>query len=308
MDEKVAYLEKRVDGAKSGTETAALSSKSDLVLPDDLVEEIDELSERLKTARKAAPVDGLKEDQLKQFHTREETKHREVKPHLASNPDILCLTSCQRGDQQWLVSGGSDGQVCITDASSMALLSKFEAHEAAVTTLAIHPDVDMALTGSKDGTLRLTARHWGDWENYKIVREHKSEILCADIHPLGSLCLSLEEEGRVILLDLESGKLLAEKNFGASIAYASFHVHGKAVLSAGPKLQLSDVRTLKDDLVFDQGEYSSIQAGVFQNGYLIASCKYPQHRYLAFSASKRGTEGVGYAYRREDSESCNGSA
>jgi outer membrane protein assembly factor BamB len=62
-------------------------------------------------------------------------------------------------DGKHIVSGSADGSVLVWDPKTAAVLFRFNSgglfHEGSIGALAIHPDNQLVLTGSDDGTARL---------------------------------------------------------------------------------------------------------------------------------------------------------
>jgi WD40 repeat protein len=65
---------------------------------------------------------------------------------------VLCVAFSPDG--QWLLSGGSDGRVCLWHAGDGRELHCFEGHADKVHTVAWGPNQRSVYSGSADGTLR----------------------------------------------------------------------------------------------------------------------------------------------------------
>ncbi|CAJ1429416.1 unnamed protein product [Effrenium voratum] len=91
---------------------------------------------------------GATDNSVKLFDLARSVELGELQEHEDS---VACLQYWQNT----LVTGGSDGQVCIWRCGDYELLLKFKGHKAAVTCLAIHPSGRMMASAGRDQRLQL---------------------------------------------------------------------------------------------------------------------------------------------------------
>ena len=102
---------------------------------------IDESGETLAT--------GGVDEYIKLYNLRTRKERGELTMHKGS------VTALAFYKNSHLLSASSDGTVCIWRTTDWVCLHVLGGHKAAVTTLAIHPSGRMAMSGSRDRTLRL---------------------------------------------------------------------------------------------------------------------------------------------------------
>ncbi|KAG2641646.1 uncharacterized protein LOC120669924 [Panicum virgatum] len=85
---------------------------------------------------------------------------------------------------QWVVSGHSNGVILVHtyNDGEPKQVERVEAHEGAVTSLAVHPSQPLVLSSSDDGTIRLW--NWSeDWSCTREFRRQKGTVLQVAFNP-----------------------------------------------------------------------------------------------------------------------------
>ncbi|TVU16860.1 hypothetical protein EJB05_37017, partial [Eragrostis curvula] len=68
---------------------------------------------------------------------------------------LLCLDYLSCGDDLYMITGNRDGSVEIWDWQSRSCLKTLREHKKLVSTICVHPDLPLFITGSGDGTVCL---------------------------------------------------------------------------------------------------------------------------------------------------------
>ncbi len=120
----------------------------------------------------------------------------------------------------------------VWDITSQQCQQKFNQESLGLTTLAVHPSVDLIFTGSYDPSVDI----W-DLSSGRCLRRiyhHKSLIKALACHPAGHILLSIDSSGIAILSNINSGAI--KKAFRVNVAKGmrvAFLPEGDAVVTIG---------------------------------------------------------------------------
>ena len=114
------------------------------------------------------------------------------------------LTACGFAPDGTILAGAVDGSLCRFDAESGVQGTPMIGHGQAITSIAAGPDGLMAVTASRDGTIRL----WNPTEGrqLRVLEGHQGTVTCVAVTPLGDV-VSAGEDGTLRLWPPEDGAL-----------------------------------------------------------------------------------------------------
>ncbi|MGH7127506.1 MAG: hypothetical protein ACREIV_02990, partial [Planctomycetaceae bacterium] len=116
-------------------------------------------------------------------------------------------------------------------------------HLVQVSSLAVSPNGEQALTGTRRGTLRL----W-DLKTQELIRRydgHFDQLRCVAFSPDGRTALSGSEDQTILHWDLETGRILEQLDgHSAAVLDVAFAPDGKSAIS-GAADQTARLRTLR---------------------------------------------------------------
>ncbi len=149
-------------------------------------------------------------------------------PPASHQGEVLCCAFSTRED--WVVTGGWDGQVLQWDRRTGQVLTSWRAGEKPITAVAVSPDGRLVLTGSMEGLL-------GHWE---VATQRRLSLFLAHTRPISAIRFSRDGgfmatsswDGQVIVWNLEqdrSGRpLIGHQDI---VAGCDFLPHGRKLLS-----------------------------------------------------------------------------
>lgn len=106
--------------------------------------------------------------------------------------------------------------------------TSFVGHEGAVWPIAVSPDAESILTGSRDNTARL----WnGEGRQIQIFEGHSDEVTSVAISPDGSLILAGSKDQTAKLWDLQGNQLQTFVGHTREISSVAFSPDGKLILT-----------------------------------------------------------------------------
>lgn len=197
--------------------------------------------------------------------------------HQSTAPGILCIDIHQADDSR-IVTGGVDTQVILFDAQKEKLVQKMTGHQKKVTTVALHHQREVIISGSADCTARVWANTSGDWRGaYQcatVVRKHRAEISDVSIHPLGDYFSTVSRDKSWALHDLTQGRVVRHVQ-DLSSPYGCMHFHPDGMILAGgcedKTVNVWDIKEQKivATLSGHEGEIETLSFS--NNGYYLAS-------------------------------------
>lgn len=197
--------------------------------------------------------------------------------HQSTAPGILCL-DVHKAEDNRIVTGGVDCQVILFDAEKEKLAQKLLGHSKKVTSVAIHSQRDVVLSGSQDTTTRVWVNTSGDWRSMynctHIVRRHRSEVTDLSIHPLGDYFSTCSMDKSWGLHDLASGRVVRHvQDLASGFGCMKFHPDG-LLLAGGCEDRSIAVWDIKEQKVVANlpGHEGEVQTLSFsENGYYLAT-------------------------------------
>lgn len=144
-----------------------------------------------------------------------------------------------------LISGASDGRVCLWSLDKSTPIALLKGHQERVARVAFHPSGSYAGTASFDGTWRL----WDIQTQSELLLQegHSKEVYAIDFQDDGALCASggLDAIGR--LWDLRTGRTaMILDGHAKEILSIDFHPNGYQVATASgdDTVRIWDMRNL----------------------------------------------------------------
>ncbi len=114
------------------------------------------------------------------------------------------LTACGFAADGTILAGAVDGSLCRFDAESGVQGTPMIGHGQAITSIAAGADGPMAVTASRDGTIRLWNASEG--RQLRVLEGHQGTVTCVAVTPLGDV-VSAGEDGTLRLWPPEDGAL-----------------------------------------------------------------------------------------------------
>mmetsp|Transcript_22264 Transcript_22264/g.63888 ORF Transcript_22264/g.63888 Transcript_22264/m.63888 type:complete len:503 (+) Transcript_22264:94-1602(+) len=197
--------------------------------------------------------------------------------HQSTAPGILCL-DIHKSDDSRIVTGGVDCQVILFDAQKEKLAQKMIGHTKKITSVAIHSQREVVLSGSQDATTRVWVNTSGDWRSSyscaHVIRKHRSEVSDLSIHPLGDYFSTSSLDKSWALHDLASGKVVRHmQDLPSGFNCMKFHPDG-LLLAGGCEDKSICVWDIKEQKVVANlpGHEGAVAALSFsENGYYLAT-------------------------------------
>jgi WD40 repeat protein len=113
------------------------------------------------------------------------------------------------GEGNRLVLGLDNGYLWVVNPSTGGLLWLHATQAGSLTALAAHPTRPWILAGSTDRTVRLW--NLGTQEEVAVFQGHSGDVAALAFSPQGDRAISADDQGKVILWDLEQGRMLAQR-------------------------------------------------------------------------------------------------
>ncbi len=129
------------------------------------------------------------------------------------------------------VTGGTDGNICLTDISDGQNLGRWSAHTARITDLLLSDDGKTLFSASMDGDIAIW-NHGGERRHTLIG--HVGPVKCLALTKDGSTLVSGGDDHRIILWDAVTGDLQGELNGHAdNLTDLEFLANDAGLLSTG---------------------------------------------------------------------------
>jgi len=198
--------------------------------------------------------------------------------HQSTAPGILCI-DIHKTDDNRILTGGVDNQVILFDAEKDKLVQKMLGHSKKVSSVALHPTQNVALSASQDASARVWA--CTDTSNWKapyqcasVVRKHKGEVTDLSIHPLGDFFTTSSLDKSWALHDLGTGRCVFHiQDLPSSQTCMKIHPDGM-IIAGGTEDNIVNVWDIKDQKVVAElkGHEGAItQLSFSNNGYYLAT-------------------------------------
>src|SRR5581483_132159 len=137
-----------------------------------------------------------------------------------------------------LAAGTDDGRVSIIDSPCSSEPKTFQAHVAAVTSIAFHPGDDRFATGSLDHTIRIWDRQ-GQQVGPALLG-HDAGVQAVVFHPSGTFLVSASaarpteqrNNNTVRLWDFDGGLLIAARDLGQPGSAIAFSHDGSLIATS----------------------------------------------------------------------------
>jgi len=100
---------------------------------------------------------------------------REIEVSFGARRNIPVYSAKFIEREEWLVAGDGDGIICAYSYDTEQEVTKIEAHESEITSLAVHPACPLVLSGSKDHLIKLWDWEKG-WECTRTFEGHSDRI------------------------------------------------------------------------------------------------------------------------------------
>jgi pre-mRNA-processing factor 19 len=260
----------------SGTSGDGMEVEAGAGIPEQVKQRLLSVSKQLTTERKkrTVPKETATEDQIKSLHVT--SSHP---THSSSKPGILCLDL--HPNQKLAATGGVDRNVVVLNRESGVAAPALTGHTKRVNRVAFHPERDMLMSASHDGTVRLWAAQGeeNDVPRYAAAGQLQphggAEVVSLSLHPTGDFIASASLNGSWAFSDLSSQRTLVSvpSPIQESVHAASFHPDG-LIYSTGTstaKVRVWDMKTLNNVATFD-GHTGPVRSIAFsENGFYMAS-------------------------------------
>jgi pre-mRNA-processing factor 19 len=234
------------------------------------------VSKQLTAERKkrTVPKETATEEQIKSIHAT--SSHP---THSSSKPGILCLDL--HPNQKLVATGGIDRNVVVLNRETGVAAPALTGHTKRVNRVAFHPERDVLLSASHDGTVRLWSAQGeeNDVPRYAAAGQMQphggAEVVALSLHPTGDFVASASLNGSWAFSDLSSQRTLVSvaAPIQESVHAASFHPDG-LIYSTGTstaKVRVWDMKSLGNVATFD-GHTGPVRSLAFsENGFYMAS-------------------------------------
>ncbi|TPX59050.1 hypothetical protein PhCBS80983_g02721 [Powellomyces hirtus] len=151
-------------------------------------------------------------------------------------------------DGKTIVSGSSDGSVIVWDPKTAAATLRLTAedarfHETAITTLAVHHDSQLLLTGAEDGTARLV--HIGNGRILASFDNHSESIEAVGFSKAMPLAATASVDGSISIWDTTALRLRQTVRHDDAVTQLRWHKSQPlfASVSADRTARVWDART-----------------------------------------------------------------
>lgn len=266
----------QVHGQQPSTESMDVEGSG---IPEQVKQRLLSVSKQLTTERKqrTVPKETATEDQIKSMQA--VSSHP---THSASKPGILCLDL--HPTKPLAVTGGVDKNVVVLSRETGVAASPLTGHSKRVNSVAFHPERDMVLSASHDGTVRLWSAPSAEAENgipryaaAGILQPHSgAEVTAVSLHPTGDFFASASLNGSWAFADLSAHRVLtsvAAPVGGEAIHAARFHSDG-LILGTGTStnaVRIWDLKTSTNVATLSEHTAPVRSIAFSENGFYMAS-------------------------------------
>lgn len=180
---------------------------------------------------------GCKDGKVREFDLADGTLLRELSGHrgyvrsaVYTHDGARLLTSADDGSVRVWAAGRRDATPSRPDQLQGPVIV-LEGHRGGVLSVAVSPDDKLALTGARDGNVRLW--NLADGKALRVLEGHRGWVQAVAFVGEGHHSVSTGRDGRVLRWDLESGECVAEMPGGGQGYGLVCSADGKTAYAAG---------------------------------------------------------------------------
>eukprot|EP00730_Choanoeca_flexa_P000716 TRINITY_DN1030_c0_g1_i1.p1 TRINITY_DN1030_c0_g1~~TRINITY_DN1030_c0_g1_i1.p1 ORF type:complete len:504 (+),score=133.12 TRINITY_DN1030_c0_g1_i1:61-1572(+) len=175
-----------------------------------------------------------------------------------------------------LVSGSTDELMQVLDLHKKTESGTLLLHEATITALAFHDQVNM-LSAAEDGTIAVWDAQ--SWDHLKVLRGHKGAVNDIAIHPSGKFCLSVGRDRSLRIWDTMKGRCAYITKRPREPTVVIFLPQGDYYI-VGADRQLMAYSVATNELLFTTSMPFRINAVVAISDTHVAVCGYGDTIYI----------------------------
>ncbi len=143
------------------------------------------------------------------------------------------VSTAQSGQTNWVIGGGSDGQIEIWDGQTGEIIREIAAHAAGVRSLAVSTSGQWLVSSSNDG-LKVWKLNTGNLVH--SIPEVSSPVGSVAISPDEQTFISSDHDGTITAWDLSSGEQLYSFDNGAPVWAIAIAPDGKSFVGGSEDL------------------------------------------------------------------------
>ncbi|KAJ3137673.1 hypothetical protein HK100_000446 [Physocladia obscura] len=289
-----------VDGEKAGDNDEGEDDDAIAGVNKEIAAKLDAANAQLtKTRKKRKPPAGTATlEEIGAFSAKTEipSLHSTTNPGVAtldvlSTPPPQQQETSESDTENWVVTGGNDGTIIITNKSSGAQIASVKAHGAKKVTKVAWIENSRGsafISSSVDHTVKLwnvkedgagDDRKWSLGKASNVIKGHTAEVSDVAVHPsCGEYAVSASLDSTWAFLDLERGVQVSKTSHpDGKEAYTSVAIHPDGLIAAtgttDSVVRMWDLKSTKDVGTFkDQQHAGRITSMSFsENGYLFAT-------------------------------------
>jgi len=199
--------------------------------------------------------------------------------HKASSPGILCVDIHPK-KPNLVLTGGVDRTAVLFNRDTEKKEATLSGHTKAVSSVFFHPDEELLVTCSHDGSVRTWTPAGGggrsSWKTAHVLKIHTAEIVRATLHAMHDFLITVSKDKSWAFHDIKNGQTLVYvKNPVVEAAFTCAQLHPDGlILGTGTEeglIRIWDVKTQKNVATFE-GHKGKITDLVFsENGYYLAT-------------------------------------
>ena len=193
--------------------------------------------------------------------------------HKTTKRGIFCMDA----SDEYVVSGGADGNVVVLNTDSGKVAQKLQGHTHAVNAVRFIPEKKLILSGGSDKCVRMwKADDTGSYTCEEVFADSlDGDVLGVHVQPTQDYFLTTTSKASWSFYDIESASCVGSvtEAGGAAFTTSSIHPDGMLLITGGSDsvVRIWDIRAQENVMSF-QGHRGAISGStVSENGFFIAT-------------------------------------